>query len=336
MNILKTENKRANSGIATALAMTKEAKKIRAKKGANARWDVTIPIATHGDDDHPVKIGDVIIPCYVLSDGRRVLTQKGIASAIGSGGTSGKALSYFTQGKWISEFLKKETLDQIDTPIKFRTPTGSLAHGYEATILAEICEAVLSARKSGNLLKIQKPVADQCEILMRGFARVGIIALVDEATGYQKDRTKNALAQILEAFIAKELQPYVSKFPLEFYENMFRLRGLDFDPSSVKRPSYFGCLTNNIVYKRLAPGVLDELKKKKNKLKKEEGKQVHLHRYLTPDIGNPNLNKLITKVVTVMQLSSRWKDFKEKLDKIVPVYDIDSVEELMEDDGHEL
>jgi hypothetical protein len=39
--------------------------------------------------------------------------------------------------------------------------------------------------------------------LLRGFARVGIIALVDEATGFQRDRTKDALSKILEAYIAK-------------------------------------------------------------------------------------------------------------------------------------
>ena len=158
----------------------------------------------------------------------------------------------------------------------------------------------------------QEHIADQSELLVRGFARVGIIALVDEATGYQKDRACDALAKILEAFVAKELQPWVKKFPTEFYEEMFRLRGLPFDPSSVKRPPYFGHLTNDIVYRRLAPGVWKELKAKAKK--NAVGRPTHqLHRLLTTDVGDPRLKDIITKVVTVMQLSDRWGDFKTKL-----------------------
>lgn len=95
-------------------------------------------------------------------------------------------------------------------PIRFRAPTGGVvATGYDATILPNICDAVLAARDAGALRTDQLHIAKQCEILVRGLARVGIIALVDEATGYQRDRTKDALAKILEAFIDKELQPWV-------------------------------------------------------------------------------------------------------------------------------
>ena len=97
--------------------------------------------------------------------------------------------------------------------------------GYEATILADICDAVLEARKQGKLTKRYERIAAQCEILVRGFARVGIIALVDEATGYQADRARDGLAKILEAFVAKELRKWVKTFPAEFYQELFRLRG---------------------------------------------------------------------------------------------------------------
>jgi P63C domain len=166
----------------------------------------------------------------------------------------------------------------------------------------------------------QLAIAKQCEILVRGFARVGIIALVDEATGYQKDRARDSLAKILEAFVAKEMQPYVQKFPAVFYEEMFRLRGLPFDPKSVKRPPYFGHLTNDIVYRRLAPGVWKELKSKA-KRDLETRASTHLHRHLTSDIGDPRLKEMLTRVTTVMQLSSQWEDFKDKLDRVAPAFD---------------
>lgn len=96
---------------------------------------------------------------------------------------------------------------------------------------------------------------------MRAFAKVGIIALVDEATGYQDKRAQNALAKILEKFIAEEMQPHTKTFPEEFYRQIFRLRGWEWKPWTVKKPGVIGHYTNDIVYERLAPDVLDELKR---------------------------------------------------------------------------
>ena len=110
----------------------------------------------------------------------------------------------------MSSFVSNDLISRMSNPVRFRAPTGgSVATGYEATILPDLCDAVLAAREAGALRADQMHVARQAEILLRGFARVGIIALVDEATGYQRDRAKDALAKILEAFIAKELQPWV-------------------------------------------------------------------------------------------------------------------------------
>jgi hypothetical protein len=100
------------------------------------------------------------------------------------------------------------------------------ALGYDAEALPGICEAVLQARADGVLHPRQLHIAAASELIARGLMRVGIIALVDEATGYQKQRAQDALAEILEQFIAKELRPYIRLFPSEFYENLFRLRGL--------------------------------------------------------------------------------------------------------------
>ncbi|WP_082081254.1 P63C domain-containing protein [Methylocucumis oryzae] len=124
-----------------------------------------------------------------------------------------------------------------------------------------------SSRKNNKIDSQQNLIA---ETLIRGFARVGISALVDEATGYQKDREKDALAKILEAFVAKELQPWIKTFDHEFYENMFRLRGIPYPPkNSNYKPSYFGHLTNDIVYRRLAPGVFRCFKRRSKKGRKE-------------------------------------------------------------------
>lgn len=325
MNETKLLNGRAKGGAKAAANMTPEQKKERAKKGAAARWGEKPILATHGSADHPLRIGDVEIPCYVLEDGRRVLSLGGVIKALGmsvgtAGGGDGDRLASFAAGKAISPFISKDLAIMIKSPVRFQAPTGGLlATGYEATILADLCDAVLAARKAGVLLRQQEHIAHQCEILVRGFARVGIIALVDEATGYQKDRAADSLARILEAFIAKELQPWVKTFPADFYEQLFRLRGLDYRKDSPKRPQYFGLLTTDIVYRRLAPGVLEELRRVSEK--SDNGKAKHkLFQKLTQNVGYPKLREHLGSVVTLMKLSDDYNEFRLKLDRIHPPF----------------
>jgi P63C domain-containing protein len=162
-------------------------------------------------------------------------------------------------------------------------------------------------------------IAEHCELLVRGFARVGIIALIDEVTGYQRDRASDALAKILEAFIDKELRAWVQTFPADFYEQLFRLRGLEFPKDSVKRPQYFGKLTNDIVYKRIAPGVLAKLKEVTPR--DEEGRLKHKYfQRLTSNVGYPKLLQHLGSVVSIMKLSDGWNDFSGKLDRLHPRY----------------
>lgn len=313
---------RAKGGHARMSSLTPEQRRDQAKRGAEARWSGDIARATHGSDDHPLVIGETSIPCYVLEDGRRVLQQTGLIKSLnmshgGSYSVGGDRLAKFAAQGRLKPYISNDLLERTASSIKFRTPTRSLAYGYEATVLADLCEAVLAARSNGVLQKQQEHIAKQAEILVRGFARVGIIALVDEATGYQQDRARDALSRILEAFIAKELQPYVQTFQLDFYRELFRLRQLDFPANSVKRPQYFGMLTNDIVYKRLAPGVLAELKRVKFKSGKPRDK---LFQRLTSNIGYPKLREHLGSVVTIMKLSKTWQGFIDTLDTLHPKY----------------
>lgn len=314
---------KAVGGAARAAALSPERRRDIAKRAAAAKAEISkLPKATHDSADHPLKIGGVEIPCYVLEDGTRVLSQRGMVAGLGmtygSGQGGADRLTGFAMGKGISPFINKDVLPLIENPIKFRHSSGGgVAFGYPATILADLCDAVLAARKAGALQKQQEHIAHQAEILVRGFARVGIIALVDEATGYQKERSKDALAAILEAFVAKELQPYVKTFPPDFYEQMFRLRGLPYPPERASyKPQYFGVLTNDVVYKRLAPGLLQELKKETAR-DERKGK---LHQRLTPNLGHPKLREHLASVTTVMKLSKDYDDFILKLDTVHPRY----------------
>jgi hypothetical protein len=284
----------------------------------------TVVQALYGSPDNPLRIGDTEIPCYVLEGERRVLVQRGIVAALGmargsSANTGGDRLAKFTAGKALSPYVSAELLAVTANPIKFQTPNGSVAYGYEATILADICEAVLQARSDGRLQKQQEHIAKQCEILVRGFARVGIIALVDEATGFQNVRARRALDKILEQWIRDELLKWAKMFPDEFYEQMARLRGLHYSEIAAKRPPYIGRLTNDIVYERLAPGVLEELKRKNPK--DDKGRRRHKHfQWLTEDIGNPRLREHLWAVIGLMRASSNWRNFYSLLNRAFPKY----------------
>lgn len=312
---------RAVGGQARANKMTAAERSASASKAAKAKAENRkLPIATHGSIEHPLVLGDVDIPCYVLEDGTRVLSLRGLLTGLGvSSGvskTGENRLVALVESDAIKKNSKTDLAAALKAPIQFLPPHGGRsAYGYQATLLADICEALLAARTAGGLTQTQLAIADQCEVLVRGFARVGIIALVDEVTGYQRDRAKDALARILEAWVAKELQPYIRTFPAEYYEEMFRLRGLPYPPTNPKfRPQYFGVLTNDIVYERLAPGLLEELKRQAVK----DEKKAHLHRRLTQEVGHPRLKEHLASVVTAMKLSTNYPDFITKLNKVHP------------------
>jgi len=301
--------------------LTPEERSKLGSKAALARWGSSPLVAICGSPDRPLKIGEIEIPCYVLQDGRRVLSQRGLQTGIGMNVSGGaQRMLNLVQGIGASPEQIKELSARITHPIKFQPPQGgTAAHGYEATIIADICDAILEARRTGRLNSQQQHVAERCEILVRGFSRVGIIALVDEATGYQEFRARDALSKILEAFIAKELQAWVPTFPGDFYHQMFRLRGLKYPSDSVRRPQYFGMLTNDLVYKRLAPGVLDELRRATPR--DENGRLKHkLFQRLTTNVGYPKLREHLGSVVAIMKLSDGWPDFMNKLDRIHPRY----------------
>ena len=208
--------------------------------------------------------------------------------------------------------------EKINNPITFKLPSGKCAHGYDATLLIDICSSILNAKDKIALTSVQKRIANQCDIIVRSVAKVGIIALVDEVTGYQEDREKNELSEILQRFIAKELQTWVHTFPLEFYKQLYKLRELEYGKEKI--PSYFGHLTNNIIYKRLAPHILDHLKRLTPK-SPNGNKTARYFQSLSNDIGYHRLKEHLGSVVTLMKLSSNYEDFENKLNIIHPLFD---------------
>jgi len=320
---IMTNNAKAKGGRARAEALSPEARKDIARRAANSRWNKGVPEAMYGSPDRPLQIGGTEIQCFVLDDETRVLTQGSFLEAIGrhrrpntKPQTGEERVPAILQGKAIHPFITSELLEKSQ-PVSFRTGS-ALALGYRAEILPMVCEVYLQARDAKALPPNQRHVAVQAEILMRALAHVGIIALVDEATGYQDVRARNALNEILEQFIADELRRWTKMFPDDFYRQMFRLRGWEWKVQSIKqRPGVVGKYTNDLVYQRLAPGVLDELRRKNPSQPGGRRKHKH-HQWLNEDIGDPKLREHLASVITLMRASSEWTQFKRLIDRALP------------------
>lgn len=277
-----------------------------------------------------LNIGGIKIPCAVLEDGTRILSEHGVTTAMRSRSgaakrrkrrefESGRApLPVFLASNNLIPFISNDLLSGPLEPMVYRAKNKT-AKGYQAEALPLICEVWLNAREAGVLNKQQLKKCQQAEILMRGLARVGILALVDEATGYQETRDRRALQEILSRYIAKELQPWTKQFPDEFYKEMFRLRGWQYSPFSVSRPSLVGKYTNDLVYSRLAPGVLNKLMQITPR--DEKGRlRHHFHRRLTDDIGHPKLAEHLNAILALMRASIAWGGFYRMVQASFPKF----------------
>ena len=276
-----------------------------------------------GAQEHPLVIGEIEIECYVLEDETRVLSRGGFQSSLGRHRTSRKHqpddvvnLPAFLAAANLKPFISKD-LVTASTPIAFQAPSrGPVAYGFRAEILPEVCKVYVEAQRAGALLPSQTHIAARAEILRDGLGVLGIIGLVDEATGYQEIRAKRALATILEKFIADELQPWTKTFPFQFYVLIARLKGW---PSSyaLKRPSVVGKYTNDLVYARLAPGVLEELKSRTPRFPSGTLRNKYFQ-WFTPEFGHPKLKEHLIGVMALMRAAPNWNRFKGDLNRAYP------------------
>jgi len=275
--------------------------------------------------DGAINVGNSKIPCAVLEDGTRLLTQEGFLKAIGRSksvkggmGSSVDGTAAFLRATNLKPFISKE-LERSTTPIEFMTLKSRRALGFRAELLPEVCKVYLEAQDAGVLNYMQTHVASACNIIIRGLASVGIIALIDEATGYQEIRDKKALEKILEVYIVKELMKWQKRFPDEWYEHLFRLKNLEWKGRGFNPPQYIGRITNDIIYDRLPAGIKEELSKLNPPDEKGQRKHRH-HQFLTNNIGHPKLQEIITGTLTLMRISPNWRVFYSHLQRAFPKF----------------
>lgn len=280
-----------------------------------------LPKATH---EGAIRIGDSEIRCAVLDTGQRVLTQSDVMRALGRA-RQAKGRQYydadvnlpaFLTAKNLKPFISQD-LEVASSQIEFKPQKGNRAFGYAADLLPKVCGVYIDAAESGVLTRNQEPIATKAKILLRGFATVGITALVDEATGYQEVRDRRALQAILDAFLRKELAAWAKRFPDEFYQEMFRLRNWQWRGMKINRPSVVGKYTNDLVYERLAPNILDELQRRNPKDEHGHRKAKH-HQWLTEDVGHPALAQHLYAIIGFMRASTTWEQFHRMVQRAFP------------------
>lgn len=299
--------KRAAGGRAVAVKMTDEQRAARAKKAAISRWGAK---ATHkGSFKNEFGID---AECYVLDDAKKtaVITQRGMAEMLGLG-DGGSRLPTFVFNKTMSEYIGQDLAEKIRNPVVFQmvsvgknATASTKAHGYDATILIDVCRAILQASADGK--KINLAVVAQAGVILGASAKAGIEGLVYALAGY--DRTKEEVIEAYKMYVRDEAREYEKEFSPELYEHWYRLYGLDKPIRG--RPWEFRYLTIDHIYKPLAKshGKVFELAKTNKAANGERGDKIH--QFLS-EIGVKALRTQVGKITGIASVSDSREEYEK-------------------------
>jgi hypothetical protein len=280
-----------------------------------------------------LKIGGMVIPCANLDTGERVISERALAIALGvrgggaywqrkKKGDSGALLPESVSASYLQPFITDSIKEKFSESITYRAKQGGMATGNRADVLPEYCDIWIRAKESGaldkpNVPETAKGAAERAYILLKAFAVVGINALVDEATGFQDVRDREALQEILRKYITGALFEWTKTFPMEFYKEIFRLNGWPWNGG--KMPGVVGTWTNDLVYDRLAPDLLAELKRV-NPVNEKGYRSNRHHQYLTRDIGHPELQRRLYELIGMARPfnTGDWDRYCRLVDRTFP------------------
>lgn len=320
-------SKQSAGGVARARSLSEDERSDIAKLGAAARWSPVdggedVQKAIFGKPDKMLKIGDVSVECYVLEDFTRVLSGRGMQQAIGLGGdagTHGGKLREFLALKTIEPFVNNNLAMAVNRPKKFIRPGrgGKPAVAFEATLLIDLCETIMAAKDAPGFRKQWIPLVLQAQLITLSFAKAGIVAAVDEVTGYQEVREKNEIQKLLDKYLTDYAQRWAKVFPDEFWDKLLKVKGYE-SYIGLNRPSFVGHWINDIVYDRLAPGIRQKLSKLNPRTK--SGRKYKNHQFLTEDHGVPELKEHLTKAMALMDASTSTDEFSILLDRVLPKF----------------
>lgn len=281
-----------------------------------------LPKATH---QGKMMVGDLELDCYVLADGRRLFHKRGMARALGMKSGGGNVFLRAVQRKGLGSEIDAKLIATIESPIVFKPLTQDLGHGYDAEVLVEICRAVVRASDAGKLHPTQESLAIQARILLNAFAKVGVTALIDEATGFQEIRSPDALRILVQQYIEEEKREWEKQFPDDYYDELNRIYGskrLTTTGSGAviqNRPQHFAKFTRSYVYHPLENGaVLEELDRVNPKIDKRGTRRARFHQHLSEGYGIEKLKRQVGETLTLMKVSDTVGQFKRLFAKRFP------------------
>ncbi|MCA6391252.1 MAG: P63C domain-containing protein [Cytophagales bacterium] len=320
------ENPKSNGGKARANSISSELKSAIAKKAADSRWDKSLPTVLLGGS---LTLGGVEVDCYVTEDDERLIAGRGVQDVlklidedIPRRQKAGSRLTRLLKNSTVKPFIFKDKSPDHFEP-KRRRYQGRIINGFNAEMLVDICEGMLEARASNAIkTKRQAIIASQCELIMRGLAKTGIVALIDEATGYQNFRPVDSLQRYFDIVLRKDLAAWFKRFPDEFYENIYKLKGWEWQGMSKNRYSVVGTYTNDLVYGRIIPGLQDELEKRNPK--KSNGNRNHKHhQWINDEAGDKLFSSQMFTILALQRAclnknGNKWNHFMNMMDDILP------------------
>ena len=274
-----------------------------------------LPKATH---EARFRLGNWELYAHVLNNELRVLTSDSVSAILNGHDAHDVQIAI---ERWKRHPILRSKADpgsQLDAPITFLSKDGKRLSGIDSEQLVAACKYILKARRVGVLqTKDDAALARAAESLIVSLANVGLVALIDEATGFQQERDKKALQALLDRYLKKEHAAWAKRFPDEFYIQLFRLKNWTWQGMQVNRPSIVGTYTRDIVYARLAPGIVQQLEKINPRTDNGQRKVKH-HQFLTDEIGHPALSSHLYGVMGLMRASKTWKGFNHLLKAAFP------------------
>jgi len=307
------ETPQSRGGNARRDALPAERRSEIARAAARERWAKPedkgeLPTAR---SEGMLPIGDVSIDCYVLQDRRRLVSQRAMARALTLKSEGGNALRKTLAGKRLGSGIGAELREKLENPIIFKRQAGDLAYGFDATVLIDLCTALIDMRD--DLLPSQRFLADQAEIIVRSAAKVGIIALIDEATGFIEDKRKHEYRELWQAFITENYRQWEHEFPDELFNAIYKLYGLKrINPASSKHPRFFSKVLRKYIYQPLANSngaILEELEELNPVVYANGGRRLRLHQFLNEELGVPALRQHIWQTVGIARTVADKKGF---------------------------
>lgn len=305
------ESKQSKGGQARAASLSKEDRREIAKKAAAARWGDKVIRATH-KGNFQADFG-IDVECYVLDDEQKtaVISQRGMGAALGLG-HGGSRLPRFVGGQKIAPYVSQELREKLDNPLIFQYGAvgqgvaSTITHGYDVTMLIDVCKAIVSAEADGKLVAAQAGIAKQAHVILNASAKAGIKGLVYALSGY--DATREEVVAAFKMFVREEAREYEREFPEQLYEEWYRL--YEIPRPDRNRPWKFKHLTVDHVYKPLAKSYGKVLKLTQETRASSDTKHKKLHQFLS-EVGVKALRTHLGQLQAIAKIAKSRAEYEQ-------------------------